>query len=108
LVVAPLRNATRKSAPSTGGPASTQSITSCTGASPSGARAAAEADGDDEALPVVVVGVLVAVGVAGAPAVRDGVIGVSSVPPGEPAGCWEHPATSADAANITAIRIRPG
>jgi hypothetical protein len=47
-------------------------------------------------------------GVAGAPAVRDGVIGVSSVEPGEPAGCWEHPATSADATIITAIRIRPG
>jgi hypothetical protein len=43
-----------------------------------------------------------------APAVRDGVIGVSSAEPGEPACCWEHPATSADAANITAIRIRPG
>jgi hypothetical protein len=58
----------------------------------------------------VVVGVVVGVvgGVAGAPAVRDGVIGVSSVEPGEPAGCWEHPATSADATIITAIRIRPG
>jgi hypothetical protein len=93
-------------------------MTSCTGASASGARAAAVPDGDDEddgddgddgddeALPVVVVGE--AVGVIGAPAVRDGVIGVSSAEPGEPACCWEHPATSADAANITAIRIRPG
>jgi hypothetical protein len=97
-----LRNAIPKSAPSTGGPDSTQPITSCTGASPTGAGAAAEADGDDEDLPVVVVGVV------GAPAVRDGVIGVSSVEPGEPAGCWEHPATSADATIITAIRIRPG
>jgi hypothetical protein len=93
-------------------------MTSCTGASASGARAAAapdgddEDDGDDEALPVVVVvvGEVVGeiVGVIVVPAVRDGVIGVSSAEPGEPACCWEHPATSADAANITAIRIRPG
>jgi hypothetical protein len=95
-------------------------MTSCTGASASGARAAAAPDGDDEddeddeALPVVAVGEAVGevvgevVGVIVVPAVRDGVIGVSSAEPGEPACCWEHPATSADAANITAIRIRPG
>lgn len=46
--------------------------------------------------------------VFGAPAVRDGVMGVSSVGPGLPAGTWEHPATSIDAANNTAIRIRSG
>ena len=42
------------------------------------------------------------------PAVRDGVIGVSSAGPGLPAGTVEQPATSTDAANNTAIRIRPG
>jgi hypothetical protein len=100
-VVVPLRRATRKSASSTGAAASTQAIASPAGAPGSGADAEG-AGVDVEAM------VLLLLVVAVVPAVRDGVIGVSWVAPGWPAGCWEHPATSADAASNTAIRIRQG
>jgi len=101
-VVVPPRKATRKSASSTGGPASTQAIASATGCPAAGAAAdddcvVGEADG--RAVPGVLV---VAVPVC------DPVIGVSAVGPGLPAGTAEHPASSADAAINTAIRIPSG
>jgi hypothetical protein len=93
-VVVPLRNATRKSAPSTGPAASTQRIASATGAPGFGAG---------DGVPVVVV----ALGDTG-PAAREGVIGVSWVARGCCPDSWEHPATSTDAANNRTIRIRQG
>jgi hypothetical protein len=46
--------------------------------------------------------------VGDAPAVFDGLIGVSAVEPGRSVDGPEQPATSTDAANKTAIRIGPG
>jgi len=92
--VVPARNATRKSAPSTGPAASTQSMASATGAPGAGA------DDDVPGWPVVVVG--------NDPAARDGVIGVSWVARGGAPDICEHPATSSDAANNTGIRIVQG
>jgi len=90
----PPRSATWKSALSTGPAASTQRIASAIGAPGSGA--------DDD-----VGDVLGAVG-EDCPAVRDGVIGVSSVACGGFPDSWEQPATSSDAANNRAIRIPQG
>jgi hypothetical protein len=97
-VVVPPRSATRKSAPSTGPAASTQPIASATGAP--GAGAGADDDDDVPGWPVLVVGT--------DPAARDGVIGVSWVARGGVPDICEHPATSSDAANNTATRIRQG
>jgi len=97
-VVVPARNATRKSAPSTGPAASTQPMASATGAPGAGGG-----DGDDADVP----GVLVLV-VGTDPVARDGVIGVSCVARGGVPDSCEHPATSSDAANSTTIRIPPG
>jgi hypothetical protein len=94
--------------PSTGAAAATQAIASPTGAPDSGAFADAAADAVDvdvaadsgDEVHVLLVG--------GFPAARDGLIGVSAVGPGRSADSPEQPATSTDAANNTAIRIRPG
>jgi hypothetical protein len=97
-VLVPLRSATRKSAPSTGGADSTQAIASATGADGSGAAVEVT---EERVLDVLVSG-------AADVTVRDGEIGVSWV------GrdwllCWStQPATSTDAANKRAIRIRQG
>ena len=90
----PPRSATWKSALSTGRAASTQRITSAIGAPGCGA-------GDD--VGEVLAGVEDAV-----PVVRDGVIGVSGVACGGFPDSWEHPATSTDAPNNSAIRITQG
>ena len=101
VVLAP-RNATRKSASSTGGAASTQAIAAATGWPADGGATEDElmvADVDDRTgseLAVV------------APVVCDGVIGVSWVGPGLLTGILEQPATSTDAANNTAIRMPSG
>jgi hypothetical protein len=93
-VVVPPRNATWKSALSTGPAASTQRMASAIGAPGCGA-------GDD--VGEVLAGVEDAV-----PVVRDGVIGVSWVACGGFPDSWEHPATSTDAPNNSAIRITQG
>jgi Tfp pilus tip-associated adhesin PilY1 len=96
-VVVPPRSATRKSASSTGAPASTHPIAALTGCPASGAVAAPDVGEADDREVVVVRCVLC-----------DGVIGVNSVGPGLLAGTTEQPATSMDAAKTTAMRIRPG
>jgi hypothetical protein len=68
-----------------------------------GAPGAGAGEGDDDDVPgwpVLVVGT--------DPAARDGVIGVSWVARGGVPDICEHPATSSDAANSTAIRILQG
>lgn len=100
----PPRRATWKSAPSAGGPASTHAIAVCTESPGPGAEIDAEVvfdDDDDAGARVIVVEAL-------DPALWDGVIGVSSVGPGLPAGTVEQPATSTDVANTRAIRIGSG
>jgi hypothetical protein len=84
----------RKSAPSTGPAASTQLMASATGAPGAGA------DDDVPGWAGLVAGT--------DPAARDGVIGVSWVARGGVPDICEHPATSSDAANSTAIRILQG
>jgi hypothetical protein len=100
-VLVPLRSATWKSAPSTGGADSTQVIASPIGAEASGAAVEVT---DDR-----VVGVpLVPVPGAALAEVRDGEMGVSWVGR-DWLPCWmEQPATSTDAANNRAIRMAQG
>jgi hypothetical protein len=69
-------------------------------ASATGAPGAGAGDADVPGWPVLVVGT--------DPAARDGVIGVSWVARGGVPDICEHPATSSDAANNTAIRILQG
>ena len=97
-VVVPARNATRKSAPSTGPAASTQSMASATG--DPGAGAGEDDDDDVPGWLVPVVGI--------DPVDRDGVIGVNWVARGGVPESCEHPATSRNAANTTATRILLG
>jgi hypothetical protein len=105
----PARSATRKSALSAGGAACTQLIADCSDSPAPGAEIEPVFDGAD---------VLVPAGPAGAATefgVRVGVIGVSSVEPGLPAGIIEQPANSTEVIatrakvdTIGAIRIRSG
>ncbi len=69
-------------------------------ASATDAPGAGAGDADVPDCPVLVVGT--------DPAARDGVIGVSWVARGGVPDICEHPATSSDAANNTAIRILQG
>ena len=94
----PPRNATAKSAASTGAAASTQAIAAVIGAPARGAAASDE-------VADVLLGVACGVDWAGEEAARDGVIGVRAVVRGGPC---VHQATSSAAANSTAIRIRSG
>jgi hypothetical protein len=98
----PSRSATRKSAPSAGGPASTQAIAVAADSPAAGAEIDAACDGAGERLGDAA-GEL-AVGAAAC----DRVIGVSSAGPGFPAGTVEQPATSTDVATTRAIRMRSG
>jgi hypothetical protein len=98
-VLLPFRSATWKSAASTGPAPPTQASASATAAPGPGAAV------------VVVALALDSLGVD--EAVRDGEIGVSLVGLGWLCRLWEQPAISvdvaiADAANMTAMRIKPG
>ena len=100
-VLVPLRRATPKSAPSTGGADSTQAMASATVADAAGAAV------DMAAEPVVGVPLVEVFGIDD-PTVRDGEMGVSWVDR-DWLSCWlVHPATSAEAASNTAIRIPQG
>jgi hypothetical protein len=94
-VLAPSRVTEPNFAAGTGVPASTQRVTSPIGAPVDGVRGTADG----------VAGGLVGAGreVLGVIAVRGGGAGTA-----DPFISWEHPATRADAATSTAIRMRPG